>query len=104
MKRMLLWMIGLYQSTSSIRQPRCRYIPTCSQYAVEAIESHGAGRGSWLALRRVGRCNPFGSFGFDPVPTGHDAGHDAGHDRATAGTETPDAACDHGRSHEVTTK
>lgn len=68
MKRLLLKMIGLYQATSSVRQPRCRYIPTCSHYAAEAIETHGAGRGTWLAVKRLGRCHPFGSFGFDPVP------------------------------------
>lgn len=97
MKRMLLWMIRLYQSTTSIRQPRCRYIPSCSQYAVEAIERHGAGRGSWLALRRVGRCNPFGSFGFDPVPDA--SGH---HCNTEHESSTPTA--DDGRGREVTTK
>ncbi|MEM9611534.1 MAG: membrane protein insertion efficiency factor YidD [Actinomycetota bacterium] len=68
MKRLLLKMIRLYQATSSVRQPRCRYFPTCSHYAAEAIETHGAGRGTWLAVKRLGRCHPFGSFGFDPVP------------------------------------
>ncbi len=68
MKRLLLRAISLYQSTAPVRQPRCRYVPTCSHYAAEAIETHGARRGSWLAVRRVGRCHPFGSFGFDPVP------------------------------------
>ena len=46
----------------------CRFTPTCSQYAIEALEGHGAVRGSWLAVRRIGRCNPWGSFGWDPVP------------------------------------
>lgn len=64
----LLKMIKMYQATSSVRVPRCRYTPTCSQYAKEAIERHGASRGTWLAVRRLGRCHPFGSFGFDPVP------------------------------------
>lgn len=68
MRGVLLRLLRLYQATAPVRQPRCRYIPTCSQYAVEAIETHGAGRGSWLAVRRVCRCHPFGSFGFDPVP------------------------------------
>jgi uncharacterized protein len=68
MKRVLLKVIELYQGTSSVRRPRCRYIPTCSAYAAQAIEVHGAGRGTWLALRRLSRCHPFGSFGFDPVP------------------------------------
>jgi putative membrane protein insertion efficiency factor len=67
-KRVLLKAIGLYQATAPMRTPRCRYMPTCSAYAVEAIELHGAARGSWLAIRRISRCHPFGSFGFDPVP------------------------------------
>ena len=46
----------------------CRFVPTCSQYAIEAIQSHGAMRGSLLAVRRVCRCHPWGGFGFDPVP------------------------------------
>jgi putative membrane protein insertion efficiency factor len=68
MRRLLLGAIKLYQSTAPVRRPRCRYIPTCSEYAAEAIERHGAAGGSWLALRRLCRCHPFGSFGFDPVP------------------------------------
>ena len=48
--------------------PRCRYLPTCSDYALEALETHGAARGSWLTLRRLARCHPFGGDGFDPVP------------------------------------
>jgi hypothetical protein len=67
-KRALLGLIGLYQSTGPYRRPRCRYLPTCSAYAAEAIELHGAARGSWLAVRRISRCHPFGSYGFDPVP------------------------------------
>jgi len=53
----------------STRLPsRCRYYPSCSQYALDAIAAHGAGRGSWLALRRVARCHPWHDGGIDPVP------------------------------------
>lgn len=47
---------------------RCRYLPTCSEYALDALHLHGAGRGSVLALRRIGRCHPFHAAGYDPVP------------------------------------
>lgn len=68
MTAVLLWCIRMYQGTAAARTPRCRYLPTCSQYAVEAIDQHGARAGSWLAMKRVGRCHPLGSYGIDPVP------------------------------------
>ena len=65
----LLGLIRLYQLTLSpwLGNP-CRYEPTCSRYAAEAIERHGAVRGVWLAAKRLGRCHPWGGSGYDPVP------------------------------------
>jgi uncharacterized protein len=66
--RGLLRCIDAYQHLFRDRPSPCRYVPSCSQYAREAVESHGAGRGSWLAARRVCRCHPWGGHGYDPVP------------------------------------
>ncbi len=66
--RTVLRFISWYQALSATRPPRCRYLPTCSQYSVEAIAEFGARRGLWLGLRRIGRCHPFGSHGHDPIP------------------------------------
>jgi putative membrane protein insertion efficiency factor len=69
MKRFLLAVIRFYRRRlSPLTRPSCRFIPSCSQYALEAIERHGAGWGTWLALKRVLRCNPFSKGGYDPVP------------------------------------
>ena len=69
MSRVLLALVRGYQRfLSPMLPPRCRFLPTCSQYAAEAVERHGAARGSWLALRRVARCHPFHPGGHDPVP------------------------------------
>ena len=57
-----------YQHLASGRPSPCRYQPSCSTYAIEALEVHGALRGSWLAVRRIARCNPWGGKGHDPVP------------------------------------
>jgi putative membrane protein insertion efficiency factor len=66
--RVLLRSVNLYQRLSAHRASPCRYIPSCSEYAREALETHGAARGTWLAIRRLSRCHPLGGFGFDPVP------------------------------------
>ena len=69
MKYVLLKFVRFYQvAISPMLPPRCRYAPTCSQYAVEALQKHGAYKGSMLALRRICRCHPFGGSWYDPVP------------------------------------
>ena len=69
MKGLLLGAIRFYQRyVSPGLPPRCRFIPTCSQYALEAVEKYGALKGSWLAFKRILRCNPFHKGGYDPVP------------------------------------
>jgi hypothetical protein len=69
MTQLALGLIKLYQNTVSKVLPSvCRFQPTCSQYGAEAIKKYGFARGSWLAARRIIRCNPFSEGGYDPVP------------------------------------
>lgn len=69
LRRIFILPIRFYQLCISPMLPNaCRFTPTCSQYAVEAIMKHGIFRGSWLALRRILRCHPWGGSGYDPVP------------------------------------
>ena len=69
MRAVLIALVRVYRRiVSPLLPPRCRFHPSCSAYALEALTVHGAGRGAWLALRRVGRCHPWNAGGFDPVP------------------------------------
>lgn len=69
MKRAMIKLIRFYQaSISPLCPPRCRYIPTCSQYTLEAIEKYGAVKGGFMGLKRILRCHPFHKGGYDPVP------------------------------------
>ena len=69
MRTVLVLLVRGYQvSISPLLPSSCRYYPSCSAYAIEALEKHGALRGSWLAMRRIARCNPFRPGGYDPVP------------------------------------
>lgn len=69
MKRIFLWLIRFYQKNiSPLKSPCCKFVPSCSQYAVEAIERFGAFKGLCLAIWRILRCNPWNPGGYDPVP------------------------------------
>jgi putative membrane protein insertion efficiency factor len=69
MARLLVWLIRGYQLfLSPLKPPSCRFAPTCSHYAIEAIRRFGAWKGGWLALRRILKCHPFHPGGIDPVP------------------------------------
>lgn len=68
LKKFLLLLIKIYQKISAFTPPVCRFYPTCSQYAKEAIQKYGAIKGTWLAIKRIVRCHPLNEGGYDPVP------------------------------------
>jgi len=69
MNRLLVLLLRAYQLLlSPMLGQRCRFYPSCSHYAIEAIQTHGAARGGWLTLRRLGKCHPWHAGGVDPVP------------------------------------
>jgi putative membrane protein insertion efficiency factor len=68
MKRFVIWLIKLYKKIPGPWHGMCKYYPTCSSYAIEAIEEYGLIKGGWLAIKRICRCNPFARPGYDPVP------------------------------------
>lgn len=69
MGRFFIWLISIYQRLiSPLVGPCCRFHPTCSEYAKEALESHGLVMGIWLTSKRLSKCHPLGGSGFDPVP------------------------------------
>ena len=72
MRTLAVFLIRVYQWTiSTLLGPNCRFYPSCSQYAAEAIERFGVLRGAWLAVKRIGRCHPWHPGGYDPVPPAH---------------------------------
>ena len=85
MRHAAVFLIRLYQvAVSPLLGPRCRFHPSCSRYALEAVERFGAGRGSWLAAKRIARCHPWNPGGFDPVP---------GSQERASGTHTGGRTC-----------
>jgi len=74
MTRLLIWIVRAYRAAvGPLLGPRCRFTPSCSAYALEALTTHGAARGGWLTLRRLARCHPFHRGGVDPVPPANQA-------------------------------
>ena len=65
----LVFLVQFYRyAIGPLLPPSCRYYPSCSTYALEALEKHGGLKGGWLTMKRIGRCNPFTAGGYDPVP------------------------------------
>jgi uncharacterized protein len=88
---LVILLTGYRRFVSPLLGPRCRFYPSCSAYALEAVQVHGALRGSWLAVRRLSRCHPFHSGGLDPVPGRVSKGNRKQGSATGAGTEVRDA-------------
>lgn len=87
--RPLTALIRWYQIARAGRPSPCRYVPSCSTYALEALEHHGVVRGGWLGVRRLCRCHPWGSSGYDPVPGTEDSSTAASPPPNRAGSMSP---------------
>jgi len=84
MKQLIILLIKFYKTGISPFLPSsCRFYPSCSEYALEAVQIHGTFKGSWLALKRILRCHPFNKGGYDPVPSKHK------HELSTLATDSP---------------
>lgn len=91
--RGLIFLIQLYRHMiSPLRPPTCRFIPTCSQYAVDALSEHGLVRGSWLALTRLAKCGPWHQGGWDPIPERGPQRNDRADDGGDAGAKRGESA------------
>jgi hypothetical protein len=68
LKRLMIFLIKTYQKATFLKPPSCRFYPSCSSYSIEAIAKYGAIKGGWLAAKRISRCHPYNTGGYDPVP------------------------------------
>ena len=93
---LVLLVRGYRRALSPLLGPRCRFAPSCSAYALEALTVHGARRGGWLAMRRIARCHPFNPGGHDPVPPARSSSTtmDRGTDRSAVRPVVTDTSTD----------